>query len=425
MKRTEFALSANWALAIIVATLLAGHARASGPEVTLHWFQGGSDGAWPGGGLIADAAGNLYGTTMFGGGNSACGTIEKKPLGCGTVFEMTRTNDGNTWIETVLYAFQGGSDGREPEGGLVFDSAGNLYGTTSVHNNIGQGTVFQLAPPAQQGGDWTETTIYTFSSYNDGFFPVGLIIDQQGNLYGENPQGQNSYGDVFELSPPAAQGKEWTYSVLYEFGGGSDGYAPLGGLVLGKSGNLYGTTSGGGLDSWCSDGCGTVFQLLHPTGKRTAWTERVLYAFTGQDDGSEPWGGVTFDKKGNLYGTTRYGGQLNAGTVFELSPVGGGEWTETVIHSFDSSKEGYIPEARVVLDKSGNIFGTTLFSDAFELSPPQQKGGSWIETILYEFREVGPSSLLLSKWGKALYGTTEGDGYGFHLRGMVFKIRLH
>ena len=329
----------------------------------------------------------------------------------------------------MLYAFQGGSDGGEPEGSLVFDAAGNLYGTTSAHNDIGQGTVFQLSPPAQQGGDWTETTIYTFSSYNDGFFPVGLIIDQQGNLYGEEPgYPEGSDGNVFELSPPAVRGGSWTYSTLYSFKGGAmhDGNVPLGGLVMGRSGNLYGTTWLGGLGSGCDvDGCGTVFQLLHPGDKRTRWTERVLYAFTGQGDGSEPWGGVTFDKKGNLYGTTRYGGQLNAGTVFELSPVGGGEWTETVLHSFDSSKEGYIPEARVVLDKSGNIFGTTLFSDAFELSPPQQKGGSWTETILYVFPEDGPSTLLLAKWGKALYGTTEGDGYGYHQRGMVFKIRLH
>lgn len=289
--------------------------------------------------------------------------------------------------------------------------------------------MFQLSPPAQKGGPWTETVLYSFSSFNDGFFPVNLIVDQQGNLYGENPGYPDGYGSVFELSPPTVRGGTWTYSTLYSFKGGSmhDGTVPLGGLVMGRSGNLYGTTWLGGLGSGCNaDGCGTVFQLLHPGGKRTTWTERVLYVFTGGSDGGEPYAGVTFDKKGNLYGTTGYGGnEIGDGTVFELSPTGGGKWTETVLHSFDRNTEGFRPVTGVILDKSGNIYGTNFFSDAFELSPPQQKGGSWTETILYVFPEDGPSNLLMSKWGKALYGTTEGDGYGFHQRGMVFKILLH
>jgi uncharacterized repeat protein (TIGR03803 family) len=421
MIRKAFSLPPNWVMATLVAIVLVGIASATGPERAIHRFQGGGDGAWPGGGLIADAVGDLYGTTMLGGGSFGCGKIRQKPIGCGTVFELTPTNSGRTWTETVLYAFQGGSDGEEPEGSLVFDSAGNLYGTTSAYGYIGKGTMFQLSPPAQQGGAWSETVIYRFSGYNDGFFPVGLIIDQQGNLYGEEPgYPEGSYGDVFELSPPPVQGGTWTYNVLYTFKGGADGNEPLGGLIIDRSGNLYGTTATGGAGSR-----GTVFELKHPIGKAKAWAERVLYAFTGQTDGGGPVGGVAVDKKRNLFGTTSYGGQSGDGTVFELSPTGRGGWTETVLHSFDRNNEGYIPEARVVLDKWGNIFSTTFFSDAFELSPPIQEGGPWTETILYNFTDPNPSSLLLSKWEGTVYGTTAGSGYGRGEHGTVFKIFVH
>jgi uncharacterized repeat protein (TIGR03803 family) len=416
MTRTEFSLPMNWLLTIAVAVLLTGSAWAIDQDRTIYVFQGGADGEWPEAGLIADNSGNLYGTTMFGGN------------GCGTVFDLASSDGNRTWTENVLYAFQCASDGGDPQGSLVFDSAGNLYGTTSHYENMGQGAVFELSPPAHQGGAWTENIIYQFSDYNDGFFPVGLIIDEQGNLYGEDPGYPNSHGNVFELSPPAVQGGLWTYDVLYTFRGGvsRDGNLPLGGLVMGKSGNLYGTTWLGGLGSGCNaDGCGTVFQMLRPNDKRTTWNERVLYAFTGGADGGEPYGGVTFDKKGNLYGTTGYGGdQIGDGTVFELSPLGGGAWTESVLHAFDRNNEGFRPDTSVVLDKSGNIFGTTSFSDAFELSPPSQQGGSWTETILYNFKHDDPSTPLLSKWDGALYGTLQGDGYSKGEYGMVFKVLL-
>jgi uncharacterized repeat protein (TIGR03803 family) len=203
MTRTGFSLFTKWLLTITVTIMLACDASAADLEKTIFRFHG-SDGAWPRAGLIADAAGNLYGTTMLGG--SACGTAEKKSNGCGTVFELTPTNGGRAWTETVLYAFKGGKDGGQPQGSLVFDAAGDLYGTTSYGGATNQGAVFQLSPPAQQGGAWTEAVIYSFSSYNDGFFPVSLIIDQQGNLYGEEPGYPDTYGDVFELSPPAVQG---------------------------------------------------------------------------------------------------------------------------------------------------------------------------------------------------------------------------
>jgi uncharacterized repeat protein (TIGR03803 family) len=183
---------------------------------------------------------------------------------------------------------------------------------------------------------------------------------------------------------------------------------------MARSGNLYGTTWVGGLGSGCnSDGCGTVFELVHPSGTRTAWTERILYVFTGGSDGGEPYGGVALDKKGNLYGTTGYGGnQIGDGTVFELSRLGEGKWIETVLHAFDRNTEGFRPVAGVVLDKSGNIFSTTSFSNAFELSPPKQPGDPWTETILYTFVSSDPSNLLLSRWGDAAYGTFGGMGMG-------------
>ena len=415
MTRTEFSLPMNWLLTIAIAVLLTGSAWAIDQDRTIYVFQGSADGDSPQAGLIADATGNLYGTTMFGGN------------GCGTVFELASTDGKRTWTESVLYSFQcTANDGGEPQGSLVFDSAGNLYGTTSVYGTSSQGAVFELSPPAQQGGAWTESIIYQFSDYNGQFFPVSLIIDGQGNLYGEDPGSLETNGNIFELSPPAVQGGAWTYSMLYAFKGTSrhDGNGPSGGLTMGKSGNLYGTTILGGPGSGCNGvGCGTVFQLLHPTAKHTAWVERVLYAFTGSADGFSPEGGVTFDKKGNLYGTTAFGG-TGGGTVFEISPAGEGAWVETVIHSFDSGKEGYSPVTGVILDKTGNVFGTTFYSDAFELSPPSQQGGSWTETILYNFKDDGPSTPLLSKWDGALYGTIQGDGYGNGQYGLVFKVFL-
>jgi len=230
MTRTEFSLPMNWLLTIAIAVLLTGSAWAIDQDRTIYLFQGGADGDSPQAGLIADHAGNLYGTTMFGGN------------GCGTLFELASTDGNRTWTESVLYSFQCDSnDGSQPQGSLVFDSAGNLYGTTSIYGTSSQGAVFELSPPAQQGGAWTESIIYQFSDYNGGFFPVSLIIDGQGNLYGEDPGSIETNGNVFELSPPAVQGDAWTYNMLYAFKGvpRHDGNGPAGGLAMGKSGNLY------------------------------------------------------------------------------------------------------------------------------------------------------------------------------------------
>jgi uncharacterized repeat protein (TIGR03803 family) len=380
-----------------------GSAGASGAEKVLHSFGGGSDGKLPNGSLIADGAGNLYGVTARGG-DGACRS------GCGTVFELAP--DGT---ESVLYAFQDGSDGAEPVGALAADSAGNLYGTTESGTLCAScGTVFKLTP------DGAETVLYAFSGGSDGSSPAGgVIADASGNLYGVTIAGGNlsdcneaGCGTVFKVAP------DGTETVLHAFQG-NDGWEPRGNLIMDASGNLYGTTLLGGNIGGCDgNGCGTVFEVA-PDG-----TETVLYAFNGSD-GYAPFGGVIADSAGNLYGTTFYGGVSDAGTVFKLAPDG----AESILYSFKSSGgDGAGPEAGLVMDKRGNLYGTTPFGGgccckggcgtAFKLTP----GGT--ETILYAFKpEHGshPTAALLAGKHGLLYGTTP-EG-GAKQRGVVFSVK--
>jgi len=267
---------------------------AGGKESVLYSFAGGNDGRRPEAGLVEDKAGNLYGTTNQGG-----------PADAGTVFKLAP--DGS---EAVLYAFSGGSDGSFPQAALIADKSGNLYGTTTGAGGNGCegdgcGTLFEVA------ADGKFSVLHTFTG-GDGASPEGnLISDGQGNLYGTaEGGGANGYGTVFELAP---DGK---LRVLYAFGGGNDGAYPQAGLIADPAGNFYGTTRDGGGNHGCPDGnygCGTVFKLT-PNGAET-----VLYAFTGASDGAEPYGGVVADEGGNLYGTTIAGGNEDLGVVFKLS----------------------------------------------------------------------------------------------------------
>jgi len=402
-------------------------ASASQSETAIYQFQPGTgDGYEPVAGVISDAAGNLYGTTLFGG--SACGTV-----GCGTVFEVT-PNEGGTWTESVLYSFLGSPDGAFPAGGLVFDKKGNLYGTTSGGGTSRGGIIFELSPPTQQGNPWTETVLYNFPSPNDGYFPVTLTIDNSGNLYGAEPGYPGSFGNVFEFSPPSGKRKSWTFTVLYQFLGGAqhDGTRPVGGLVYSVWGAIYGVTAAGGLGSGCNaDGCGTVFQLAPQ--KNGSWKEKVLYMFTGESDGGVPVG-LWLDRPiRTLYGATAIGGNsTSSGVVFELGPQKGGGWLESTLYSFGGADGLSMPQAGVITDAAGNVYGTTYLSTAglggvYELSPPQQSGGAWTETTQYQFTGGagggnGPSTLLLNGTQSSVYGTTEYGGQPSG--GIVFELTL-
>jgi uncharacterized repeat protein (TIGR03803 family) len=326
----------------------------------IYKFNGGNDGAYPWAGLTFDPAGNLYGTTDGGGGSNL-----------GTVYELSPAVGGG-WTEKVLYSFQGGSDGMAATSKLIIDPAGNLYGTTAYDCCATEGgVIFELSPSS--GGSWTFTTLYSFTLGGiDGSTPVaGLIRDAAGNLYGTALQGGNSHctansgncGTVFELSPDSSGG--WTYTALHAFRG-TDGAAPRASLLLDSAGNLYGTTSLGGDIVPDFSGCGVIFKLS--PNSSGGWTEvllRVLPATTGCGtfSGYQPYSDVVFDGAGNLYGTTLYGG-TGYGVVYKLSPRTTGGWKETVVHAFSNASEagdrlGLYPQAGVLIDAAGHIFGTT------------------------------------------------------------------
>jgi uncharacterized repeat protein (TIGR03803 family) len=356
----------------------------------LYSFVGDSgSGASPFAGLIEDAAGNFYGTTTAGGA-----------IGVGTAFKLAP--DGS---ETVLHSFSDGSDGGIPFAGLVEDAQGNLYGTTYSGGDprCNCGVVFEIDAAGN------ESVLHTFEGGDDGATPYdGLILDKHSNLYGTTTEGGGACncGMAFKLSP---KGK---LSVLHAFTGGSDGSFPYAGLVMDKHGNLYGASYQGG--GACN--CGAIFKI------DSAGDESVLYVFTGNDsDGAYPQASLIMDKKGNLYGTTKFGGTSNGGTVFMLAP----DNTETILHSFSGGADGAVVYAGLVADKKGNLYGTTLVgggADAgtvFKVAP----GGG--ETVLYSFLDGNDGA---TPYGGAilddkdnLYGTTsEGGVNGF---GTVFEIR--
>ena len=359
-----------------------------------------SDGALPIANLILDSKGNLYGTTLAGGA-----------YGLGTAFELS-PGTGGTWTEKILYSFGASlSDGKSPEGGLVFDGKGNLYGTTNIGGlsdttfGGGYGTVFELSPGT--GGTWTEQVIYNFSylSQTDGYFPAaGLVFDANGNLYGTTADGGTAQdmqggGTIFELSPAGASG--WNEKVLYNFGGGGpQGYEIDGGVVLDAAGNLYGTAHYGG-NGFGQDG--TLFELSPGTGG--TWTFQVLHSFGAYEtDGISPLAGLIFDATGDLYGTTYSGGANGYGTVFELSPQNGGGWIEGVVHSFNlSSTDGANPSAGLILDGSGNLYGTTAYGGTHGGGNTGTIGGTVFE-IAISTTQTGTKTALTSSLNPSTFG---------------------
>ena len=411
-------------------------------ETVLYAFAvNGSTGDYPSGGLVADKAGNLYGTTQFGGVfNSNCSSA-----GCGTVYElMPPLQQGGSWTEAVLYAFQGGSDGFAPTCTLVIDDAGNLYGRSGYDLSKGDYglVVWELSPPSRPGDSWTESNLYSFPSLGGGIEPGMLLTDPSGNFYGTSDSGGQSTncgtygcGAVFEVSPPSQVGGAWSGAILYSFQCGADGSDPVGSLIFDNEGALYGATTGN--DNPC--GYGTVFKLAPPSQGGEPWTETVLYSFHGLD-GQNPYAGLIFDRKGNLYGTTGYGGPLDCaggrqgcGNVFELSPplLPGGAWTETVLYNFSDPKtgDGQYPFSNLIVDEQGDLYGTTLqggyraAGTIFELMPPGASGGSWSEMRFSLGRDPNgdayrPIAGLIFGAGKAVLGT----GTGYYAGGGVFAI---
>ncbi len=262
----------------------------------IYRFTGGSDGAQPSGPLVFDRSGAIYGTAVNGGLHLGCGGP-----GCGVVFKVAK--GGLSWTEHVLYQFAGGTDAQLPIGGVIFDSAGNLYGTTESGGSHGLGTVFELT---SSGSGWTEQILYSFHSTIDGYYPqTGLIFDSRNNLYGATVFGGSSLGGtIFEL---ARSGGGWSHTVLYNLSGNA---GPFGRLFMDSVGNLYATSY--------QDGryvLGSAFELTAGT-----WTYSSLHDFTGGSDGQYPQCNLTLAPNGRFYGTTSFGGGGGHGTILEIDP---------------------------------------------------------------------------------------------------------
>ena len=409
---------------------LAQYASAGDTYKVLNYFSG-KNGEQPEGGLIFDASGNLYGTTFYGG--TAC-----SGQGCGTAFQLVPDGAGG-WTEHVIHEFCSESDcadGWYPVGALVSDASGNLYGVTDLGGakgpSWGGGTVFQLVPGPDD--TWTENVLYAFCAVSDpfcgdGYQPDGpVVFDASGNLYGTTSRGGEwGMGVVFELVP-SAKGT-WTEQVLYSFCSVSncgDGDLPLGNLVFDAVGNLYGTTTYGGGGN-CEESCGTVFQLT--PGQEGTWTERVIDSFSSHN-GAEPYG-LVFDGNGNLYGAAGVGGlggDYGNGLIFRLTPGKDDSWTETVVRHFYVRWHG--PEGPLVFDSAGNLYGTTYgggryqYGIAFKLTPKQN--GEWPLTVLHSFDPragMDPVDGLIFNSDGNLYGVASFGGVGSNYGdGVVFEI---
>ena len=275
----------------------------------IYSFTGGADGFNPYYGPVADKSGNLYVTASLGGGASGCGTIVK----------LTPPMAGKkAWSAATIWSFTGGSDGCGPNA-LIINSVGALYGTTSGGGSANNGSVFELEPLQTDGTAWAEKTLWDFQGGSDGSGPDGaLIADKDGVLYGTTYAGGSAnQGVAFSVTPQRKNRTSWSEAVIWSFTGNDDGGEPLGNLIFDKAGALYGTAYSGGN----ATGDGTVFKLSPPFGGQASWAETTLWQFSGPD-GSEPYNGLAADKSGVLYGTTNVGGSTNMGTVFSLQNTG-------------------------------------------------------------------------------------------------------
>jgi uncharacterized repeat protein (TIGR03803 family) len=369
------------------------------------------DGNLPSGPLLKDAAGNLYGMTSAGGVHNF-----------GSVYRLSPTSTGS-FKETILYSFKGGSaDGALPEGPLFRDSAGNLYGVTEAGGinatvctapTPGCGVIFELTPTTT--GGWTETVLHRFTGTDGGNSFAGLVRDSKGDFYGTTSVGGSAgLGTVYKLSHTSTS---WKETVLHSFTGGTDGAAPFmfeTALTLDGLGNIYGSTYEGG---GAAASAGIVFELIPQTSG--AWTEKILYTFQGAADGAKPLCGVIVDKSGNVYGTTLLGGtSAGSGTVFELTAANG--YAKTTLHDFKFFTDPAKGAPHTLLfDANGNLFGTTEYA-LYKLTPGSS---GWSETPLWVFgnsqdqgaNTVYEPAIMDAKghfWGATLWGGPAGATTG-------------
>jgi len=405
------------ALVLVAVTLIMVASAWASTETILYNFCAQSscvDGDQPQGGLVADSSGNhLYGTTYVGGASNY-----------GSVFELA--NSGGTWTQSVIYSFLGpnNSDGAYPFGGLALDSKGNLYGTTYQGGASSQGTVFELA---NSGGTWKETVLHTFDNIggDDGSYPEGgLVFDAGGNLYGTAYAG-GKFGDgiVFQLKP---SGSKWTYKVIHAFPGTNGGQYPYAGVVVDqKNGYLYGVTYYGGV-IW---NVGVIYQLREVSG---VWISSVVYTLLGDTLGQNSYASLAADPAGNLYGTTNTGGNFNLGSVFKLTLGKNNTFTQKVIYSFKgyANKDGSAPYyAGVTLDAAGDIYGTTYqggssaannlnYGTVYKLV-----AGTYKENVLWSFGTAGDGYYPYHEGilvGGKVYGTTTSGGV--HGGGIAYEV---
>lgn len=440
-------------------------------ETVLYTFQLGTDATSPQSSLVADGKGNLYGAGDTGGSGSCNGIVGN----CGAIFRLSPpTASGGSWTEAVIYNFgSNANDGYFPADGLIFDQQGNLYGTTVLGGSGtcagGCGTVFELSPPSTSGGPWTETILHNFhGGAGDGANPFArLVFDAQGNLYGTTKGGGSGFcsgypglcGTVFRLSPPVRKGGSWKNRILHSFGNGYDGISPVSPLLVDDAGVLLGTTSQGGAQACGSggfqNGCGVVFQLTPPPTASGQWTE-ILYKIPSQQRGAFIYGGLARAHNGKLYAAAVAGGTgqcmdelgftVGCGVVFELTPPAPGShnWHASTIYNFTGLGDGAEPMSSLVVDKSGNIYGSAVAGGGlgvcppgiihvrtcgtvFRLTPPTSSGGAWTETTVHAFAggtdgAMPYGSVILDK--DVIYGTTFGGGgcNNFGGCGTVFEI---
>jgi uncharacterized repeat protein (TIGR03803 family) len=428
LRRSSALLHASVAAAVIMCAATVFPAYAQVTDTVLYSFLGSSDGGIVYAPVLADQSDGallaLYGTTGYGGQPNANCYLNS----CGTVFKLTPPEAGQVpWNESVLASFSGGSDGDLPLAGLFarkepISRNTSLYGTTSGLSG-GPGAVFEVT-------GHNLTTVWTFTGGDDGSFPqapliVDEAVDATGALYGTaGAGGSKGCGTVYKLTPPKAGQTAWSEQTLWGFLGSSDGCFPGSPLIADERGALYGTAYAGGASN-----NGVVFRLTPPKDGETAWSEQILWSFTGGSDGGNPFmSGVIADEWGALYGTTGGGGIQNNGVVFKLTPPKYGQtaWSEQTLWTFTGGSDGGFPAVGLIADRTGALYGTTALGGSnnnvcfgtngvvFKLTPPKHGQTAWRDTTLWTFSGGAdgcfPVAPLIADEKGAIYGTTQYGG---------------